>query len=719
MRQRFAMEKQLCTEMHEGDGRMENRINNRFRNVKPDTVNLYCDLFGYESIIISEEESQWLKFADYKEKVVPGNIGNGKSHLLLKEGQKAGCQRVIDVIPIQQLAIDLETIAEIPKYLLNSINREVFLHKIQNYIKGFEKRGWFVVINTRISIQKELNRYQTLENAEILPEHFNVLVVCDEMNEGYADFYEKEKKKRRVECYWLIYFLREWLNELLVRYYRYLFQKDEIMMCLTNCAWAFDHFLGKNRKINSHMIDKRKEYSLDKIQENPQKKKEFLANVLECGQGEALARFEKISKTPLVMEIAPSYVKHADVAEEFLNVQDGCRKTIGTPEDFQNTIWIFGGCVIFGYAVEDDGTIASQLQKILNQKYTNKWRVVNLGIWGGNFDKTHLRLTSLPLRKGDIVVVSHAMGNILLVKDVLCLDISQALNDDLISEDKFWDRVVHCGRAGYAKMAEVLVEKMKGLLERDITGKKEICLFKRGADASSIFSSGSLKELKAYLNEIKEKANWDEDTSKRRVGAIVMNANPFTLGHHYLIQQAASKVDFLYVFVVEEDRSFFPFKERIELVRKGTSHLKNVGVFRSGTYMISSVTFPGYFQKDTPEHVDIDSTSDVEIFARVIAPSLGISVRFVGEEPIDFVTRGYNEKMKEILPGFGIELEEIPRKQIQKECNTPISASLVRKYLQVQEFEKIREIVPETTYQYLVDKYNADKKNTKERGVVR
>ena len=34
------------------------------------------------------------------------------------------------------------------------------------------------------------------------------------------------------------------------------------------------------------------------------------------------------------------------------------------------------------------------------------------------------------------------------------------------------------------------------------------------------------------------------------VGAIVMNCNPFTMGHRYLIETAASQVDRLYVFVL-------------------------------------------------------------------------------------------------------------------------------------------------------------------------
>jgi len=39
--------------------------------------------------------------------------------------------------------------------------------------------------------------------------------------------------------------------------------------------------------------------------------------------------------------------------------------------------------------------------------------------------------------------------------------------------------------------------------------------------------------------------------------------------------------------------------------------------------------------KDNPKEIDIDSSRDVMLFARKIAPALNISVRFVGEEPFD------------------------------------------------------------------------------------
>ena len=177
-----------------------------------------------------------------------------------------------------------------------------------------------------------------------------------------------------------------------------------------------------------------------------------------------------------------------------------------------------------------------------------------------------------------------------------------------------------------------------------------------------------------------------------------MNCNPFTLGHQYLVEYAAAKVARLYIFVVEEDRSEFPFKDRIELVRQGVKHIPNVEVLPSGKFIISQQTFSGYFNKAELQDVAVDSSEDVEIFGKEIAPELGITIRFAGEEPTDNVTRQYNETMKRLLPRYGIEFCEIPRKVLGEEI---ISASKVREALHAGDFNKIKKLVPSSTLRYL------------------
>ncbi len=149
---------------------------------------------------------------------------------------------------------------------------------------------------------------------------------------------------------------------------------------------------------------------------------------------------------------------------------------------------------------------------------------------------------------------------------------------------------------------------------------------------------------------------------------------------------------------MEEDRSEFPFADRFELVKQGVKDFPNVEVIPSGKFIISQQTFSGYFNKASLQDVTVDSSEDVEIFGQEIAPTLGITVRFAGEEPKDNVTRQYNETMKKILPRYGIEFHEIPRKAFDDEV---ISASSVREALKRGDFDKIKNLVPESTLSYL------------------
>ena len=163
-------------------------------------------------------------------------------------------------------------------------------------------------------------------------------------------------------------------------------------------------------------------------------------------------------------------------------------------------------------------------------------------------------------------------------------------------------------------------------------------------------------------------------SSPARLGAIVMNANPFTRGHDYLARTAAAACEKLLVFVVEEDVSVFPFAVRLDLVRKGLADVDNILVLPAGPYMVSRASFPAYFTADARVGA-VHAALDCAIFATRIARDLGISTRFVGTEPLDPVTAAYNAAMATVFEKYGIELREIPRLQTDGQA---ISASKVR-----------------------------------------
>lgn len=108
-----------------------------------------------------------------------------------------------------------------------------------------------------------------------------------------------------------------------------------------------------------------------------------------------------------------------------------------------------------------------------------------------------------------------------------------------------------------------------------------------------------------------------------------MNANPFTLGHRYLVEQACKENDWLHLFMVSEDASYFPYAVRKRLIKEGTADLKNIIYHDSGPYIISSATFPSYFQKDDLAVIESHANLDLAIFVK-IAERLGIKARYVG-----------------------------------------------------------------------------------------
>jgi len=198
-----------------------------------------------------------------------------------------------------------------------------------------------------------------------------------------------------------------------------------------------------------------------------------------------------------------------------------------------------------------------------------------------------------------------------------------------------------------------------------------------------------------YLSGIKESIGINQE---KGIGAIVVNCNPFTLGHQFLIEYAADQVDLLYIFVVEENLSEFSFEDRLELVKAGTEHLENVRILPSGRFIISNLTFPDYFGKGKAKNVSVDVSTDVGLFADYIAPALGITKRFVGTEPNCVVTRQYNDYMREYLLEQGMDFIEIERKEIG---DAPISASRVRELLAKKNYDEVAKIVPKSTLEYL------------------
>lgn len=187
-------------------------------------------------------------------------------------------------------------------------------------------------------------------------------------------------------------------------------------------------------------------------------------------------------------------------------------------------------------------------------------------------------------------------------------------------------------------------------------------------------------------------------TASGKIGAIVMNCNPFTLGHRYLIETAAKVCDHLYVFVVSEDKSRFSFEARFQMAKLGTEDLENVSVLPTGPYLVSAATFPTYFLKEREKASEVQCLLDIEIFTKYFVPKFSIQYRYVGTEPFSPMTNQYNQALRQSLPNRGVEIREIPRLEIGGKA---VSASEVRRLLEKGDTEAIEDLVPHTTFSFL------------------
>lgn len=209
----------------------------------------------------------------------------------------------------------------------------------------------------------------------------------------------------------------------------------------------------------------------------------------------------------------------------------------------------------------------------------------------------------------------------------------------------------------------------------------------------AIFLENAMGGIGAYCNYLKSLRRPGEN------GMIVMNANPFTLGHQALVEHAAGMVDTLYVIVVKEDCSRFSYADRLAMVTSGCSHLDNVVVCQGSDYAISAATFPTYFLKQLSDATDTQILLDLDLCCRHLAPALGATVRFVGSEPTDVVTARYVKLMQERLPHYGLRVDVLDRVVYH---GVPVSASLDRRHLSEGHLSQALPMVPATTVPYLV-----------------
>ena len=309
---------------------------------------------------------------------------------------------------------------------------------------------------------------------------------------------------------------------------------------------------------------------------------------------------------------------------------------------------------------------------------------------------------------GEMIAGGGLKGNV-----IKCVAVDDTHKGEAIANTLISHLIAHANEEGHSNVMLFTKPKNRQLFEslsfRLLAEAPEAVLMETGIGGISN-TAEALKKIKEEGEVCKEnnkeckeeeKTNLNPSTPQPLTtttplrGVVVMNCNPFTLGHRYLIEQAAKQVERLFVMVVREDCSLFAYAERKAMVEQGVAHLKNVTVIDGSEYAISQATFPTYFLKRLDDAADTQMLLDLDLFRRHIAPALGATVRFVGTEPTDRLTRRYNQLMHEVLA----DVRETVR--LEKKGNA-VSASRVRKAMEQGDMSTIRQLVPPTTLPYII-----------------
>lgn len=334
---------------------------------------------------------------------------------------------------------------------------------------------------------------------------------------------------------------------------------------------------------------------------------------------------------------------------------------------------------------------------------------------GLRFDDMHY-YAAITDDDGEMIAGGGLKGNV-----IKCVAVDDAHKGEAIANTLISHLIAHANEEGHSNVMLFTKPKNRQLFEslsfRLLAEAPEAVLMETGIGGINNMVEALKKireeseKYKEYNKECKEEEKTNLNTSPSQHhntttpqplttttplrGVVVMNCNPFTLGHRYLIEQAAKQVERLFVMIVREDCSLFAYAERKAMVEQGVAHLKNVTVIDGSEYAISQATFPTYFLKRLDDAADTQMLLDLDLFRRHIAPALGTTVRFVGTEPTDRLTRRYNQLMHEVLA----DVRETAR--LEKEGNA-VSASRVRKAMEQGDMSTIRQLVPPTTLPYII-----------------
>lgn len=382
-----------------------------------------------------------------------------------------------------------------------------------------------------------------------------------------------------------------------------------------------------------------------------------------------------------------SYEREQNITGKYFNAKNGRRITRFQPEESIGTIYLFGRCSLVGFWSEDQYTISSYLQKkLLERGYL--YRVENFAGMARPDAEIDSKLLEIGKCKKNDIIIFFMDKRIECLKGNLLETIFEK-ND--VSPQYFFNSYSHYNNKVNCFVAEGILEMIRGCLiaggDEKVQNQKELEI-------------GIQDIIKQYVKQKyfdKYFLGFEKDKYKR-VGAAVMQADPFSLKERFSLEWASKTVDFLIVFVVEGANSLFTLEERYKMLYEGTKDIKNMMVVSGGDFIMSKTNYPEYYTQHKSQVIEMNAEYDGNFFAEYIAVHLGISDRFIESGPEDEIVKIYNEKLKRILPEKGIRCIEFPEMEGTEAQNY---TSVIQKYLKIEDYVNAFKMLPDTTREYL------------------
>ena len=389
-----------------------------------------------------------------------------------------------------------------------------------------------------------------------------------------------------------------------------------------------------------------------------------------------------------------------DSTEPGFIIVDGKRWTEDNPEQATRTVHVFGPCIVQGLCVVDSKTIPSYLRGFIKDGGGPNIRVENHGVaYGKDLLNDLLYMMATPVKGGDIVIwfsgFTETEESILTQQSVPLLNVKQIA---LQMAGGMLNNPFHCNAESNRIYASIIYDSVYDWLAASALDTVPVDMISHDRIPLKINPDAILDshDLRDYLTDISRLDFHQPDKTK---GCVVLNANPCTNGHVFLIEEALKQVDLLYVFLVEESKGSFSYIDREYMLSENFKDNPRIRILSGGKVLTSELGFPEYFNREsTPKR--INPLLNHKIFAFRIAPLLGITHRFFGSEPYDRVTQELNHTAEQFLPKNGIDVTIIDRCKVHGDI---ISAKTVRDLYSNKKLYELAEFVPTSTFSRLLE----------------